>query len=35
MIVISRYRWGIVAASLLPLVLIFTLSSTAFASVTA
>jgi hypothetical protein len=35
MIVISRYRWGILAASLITLVFTFTLSSTAFASVTA
>ncbi len=34
MIVISRHRWGIVAASLITLVFIFTLTSTAFASVT-
>ena len=34
MIVISRYRWGILVASLITLVFIFTLTSTAFASVT-
>jgi BNR repeat protein len=35
MIVISRFRWGIVAASLITFIFSFTLLSTAFASVTA